>query len=318
MPESRRSSALASSSLACLAEVPTINFTAGCAHGCLYCYTRGYSTCPGEGKVIFYQNTLVKLQAELQRKKKVPGKIYFSSASDPFQPLSEVHDLAFRTFQYLLENKVAIAFLSKGRIPNNCLELFKAYAPLVHASIGLSTTDAAILETFEPRAADPETRLRQIRSLIEMGIDPQVRVDPILPGVTDHEEALDRLCSALRQAGVKKIAVSCLFLRLAIIHFLKQKLKPSPMLDALFSRFQGSGILHLRDNRSTMVALGINERREIYTGLKRIAERHKLAVKICGCKNQDLTSESCNLSGAWNHVPERPSQTKLFIDQEGG
>ena len=38
----RRSAVLTPSSLACLSRIPTVNLTAGCAHGCLYCYTRGY------------------------------------------------------------------------------------------------------------------------------------------------------------------------------------------------------------------------------------------------------------------------------------
>lgn len=45
----RKSAVLTPSSLACLAHVPTVNLTAGCAHECRYCYARGYLTHPGEG-----------------------------------------------------------------------------------------------------------------------------------------------------------------------------------------------------------------------------------------------------------------------------
>lgn len=43
LPAVRKTRVLTPSSLACLAHMPTVNLTAGCAHGCLYCYTRGYS-----------------------------------------------------------------------------------------------------------------------------------------------------------------------------------------------------------------------------------------------------------------------------------
>jgi DNA repair photolyase len=39
----RKSKALTPSRLRCLAHLPTINVTAGCVHGCAYCYIRGYS-----------------------------------------------------------------------------------------------------------------------------------------------------------------------------------------------------------------------------------------------------------------------------------
>ena len=38
-PAERKLRVLTPSSIACLARIPTINLTAGCAHGCIYCYT---------------------------------------------------------------------------------------------------------------------------------------------------------------------------------------------------------------------------------------------------------------------------------------
>ena len=92
----RKSAVLTPSSLACLARVPTVNLTAGCAHECWYCYARGYLTHPGEGKVAFYTNTLQKLREELPRKRKKPAMVYFSPSSDPFQPVPEVLDMALQ------------------------------------------------------------------------------------------------------------------------------------------------------------------------------------------------------------------------------
>ena len=90
----RKSAVLTPSSLACLAHVPTVNLTAGCAHECRYCYGRGYQTHPGEGKLRFYTNTLAKLREELPRKRKKPATVYFSPSSDPFQPVPEVLKMA--------------------------------------------------------------------------------------------------------------------------------------------------------------------------------------------------------------------------------
>ena len=111
----RTSAVLTPSSLACLAHVPTVNLTAGCAHECRYCYARGYLTHPGEGKVRFYTNTLAKIREELDRKRKKPATVYFSPSSDPFQPLSEVVRMTYDVFRFLLGSEVGVAFVTKGQ-----------------------------------------------------------------------------------------------------------------------------------------------------------------------------------------------------------
>ena len=42
----RKSAVLTPSSLVCLSKTATINLTSGCDHGCVYCYTKGYSYSP--------------------------------------------------------------------------------------------------------------------------------------------------------------------------------------------------------------------------------------------------------------------------------
>lgn len=127
----RKSAVLTPSSLACLAHVPTINLTAGCAHECRYCYARGYLTHPGEGKIRLYTNTLVRLRDELRRKRKKPTMVYFSPSSDPFQPVPEILDMTYDVFRFLLESKTGVAFVTKGQIPERHRKLLAAHAPLV-------------------------------------------------------------------------------------------------------------------------------------------------------------------------------------------
>ena len=217
IPIERKSAVLTPSSLACLAHVPTVNLTAGCAHECRYCYARGYLTHPGEGKVAFYTNTLAKLREELPRKRKKPTTVYFSPSSDPFQPVPEVLDMAYDVFRFLLASETGVTFVTKGRIPERHRKLLAAHAPLVQGRTGLISLDSAIAAMFEPHAAAPEVRLAQAAELIGDGIPIEARLDPILPGVTDGEDCLAHLCEALAQIGVRTIAASVLFLRPAVV-----------------------------------------------------------------------------------------------------
>jgi DNA repair photolyase len=312
IPVQRKSRVLTPSSLACLSDLSTINLTAGCAHGCLYCYTRGYSTYPGEGQIHFYENTLGKLRAELPRKRKKPAAVYFSPSSDLFQPVLEVLDMGFEVFKFLLENGVEVAFLTKGQIPPRHLELLKAHAKKVRAQIGLITLDAKVQRIFEPYTAPPEVRLKQVNELIEADIETQVRLDPILPGFTDKPETIAPLCSALAERGVKKIAIAALFLRPAIIHSLKRGLQDRGMAEILLGHFKTGHKLAIHAENSLVTALETQKRSAIYECVKEIAKEYGIAVKVCACKNPDLPAGSCSIARKWGREPSGPEQQKLF------
>ena len=188
----RRSRVLTPSSLACLSVPPTINLTAGCLHDCVYCYIRGYRNYPGESRIILYEDTLERLRHELRPGQPKPRAVYFSPSSDLFQPAPEVLELSHAVLEFLFSQGTGVAFLTKGEIPDKTLELLIDHWDLVQAQIGLITLDEEIVRIFEPHAASPRTRLRQLHSLITGGVAAAARLDPILPTLTDDPEALDR------------------------------------------------------------------------------------------------------------------------------
>ena len=141
--------------------------------------------------------------------------VYFSPSSDLFQPLPEVLALGYRILEFLFSRGISIAFLSKGRIPDETMGLLLKHADKVRAQIGIITVDEGVQRVFEPNTAGPRERLKQIATLIDGGIATEARLDPILPGITDTTttNALSHLLSALTRVGVKHAAASVLFLR---------------------------------------------------------------------------------------------------------
>jgi len=312
IPRERKSAVLTPSSLDCLAHVPTVNLTAGCAHECRYCYARGYLTHPGDGRVTFYTNTLAKLREELRRRRKKPTTVYFSPSSDPFQPVPEVLNMAYDVFRFLLESEIGVAFVTKGRIPERHRNLLAAHAQLVQGRIGLITLDPGTAAAFEPGAAIPEVRLAQAAELIGAHIPIEARLDPILPSVTDGADCLEPLCEALARSGVRKIATSVLFLRPAVVGSLRRHVKDKRMLNRLLDCFTSSEPLAIHAGNSRVRALPTSARLEIIERLKSIAERYGLEVLVCACKNPDISRGSCHISGRWAPAPRGGSQLGLF------
>ena len=314
----RKSPVLTPSKMPCLARMPTINLSAGCAHGCVYCYAQGYGCYPGRNKVVLYANLVEKLRDEIARRRKRPEAVCFSSASDLFQPLPEVLDLAFDVLKYLLESDIGVVFLTKGRIPKRHMELLTAHAGLVRAQIGIITVDRKLVRIFEPHTASPSVRLEQIRRLVEAGVATEARLDPILPGLTDDPDALHALCAALSAAGVREIAASMLFLRPGFAGLLRTRLKRPKMFHRLTESFSRGPWLSLRPGEGSVLLLPAARRRQVFQWLTSIAAQYGMTVRVCGCKNPDLkelaiAAGPCNLAGRWSPPTYVQRQLPLFV-----
>jgi len=307
----RKSPVLTSSSLACLSRIPTMNLTMGCAHGCLYCYTRSYRAYPGEGVVSVYTNTLELLRHELQHRRQKPAAIYLSPASDPFQPVPEVLDIAYRLLQEIFARGIGLAFLTKGVIPERHMSLLRENAALIRAQVGVITLDDAVLRTFEPNAPSAAVRIAQMKQLTESGIKTQIRIDPILPAVTDDERTFRELCRSVREAGVTDLAASVLFLRPTLTRRLLQASETSATVARCLGAFCQAQRIAIHAERSSVTALPPREREEVFHRLENVAARYGITVKRCACKNPDIASGTCSIAGE-SHRAGASSEASLF------
>jgi DNA repair photolyase len=173
------------------------------------------------------------------------------------------------------------------------------------------TLDTSIARTFEPLAAPPEVRLAQAAELIAQHVAIEARIDPVLPGLSDSQNSLDGLCAALARAGVRRVAASVLFLRPAVIASLRRHIADTTMLRTLLDAFANRERLVIRAGNSRVLALPRRTRREILDRLRSAACRHGLEVRVCACKNPDISASSCNISGRWSQ-PAEPRQRELF------
>jgi DNA repair photolyase len=311
----RRSAVLTPSDLPCLSAVPTINLTAGCLHGCLYCYARSYSQFPGEGRIVLYENTLDMLRDELARRRTKPQAVYFSPSSDLFQPAPEVLELGEAIIRFLFSKGIGVTFVTKGHIPDHVLALLSDHAELVRAQIGIITLDESIAQTFEPNAARPERRLAQIGALVRAGVPTEARIDPILPTVTDGSAATDRLFAALADVGVRRAALDMLFLRPAIVQSLRRGMPDKQMLARLLGAFPRPSPTAESAGRASSQKLPLEIRRETFARMRDAAAAHGIEVGICACENPDLARGTCNITGRWSKASPRAVQFPLLPEE---
>jgi len=235
------------------------------------------------------------VQQELPRKRKKPIAVYFCPSCDPFQPIPEVESQAYDTMKILLENSIGVQFLTKGCIPARFLKMFKTYRHLIHSQIGLTSCNENLLKTFEPKAASFDQRLNSLSRLMEIGVEVAVRLDPLIAGVTDTDENLHELLVKTSRIGVREIAISYMFLRPAIKSNLIKKIKDEVFLNKILSAYSKNIRLPIAAPNSQTWVLPREMRRQGFGRIKNIADGYGINVRICGCKNPDITDDSCNI-----------------------
>ncbi|OAQ21831.1 SPL family radical SAM protein [Thermosulfurimonas dismutans] len=302
----RKTPVLKKPAFGCLKGTPSINLTRGCLHACVYCYARAFPETP-DREVWLYANLSEKLKAEIQRLKlrgKLPATVTFSTASDLFQPHPEIKRLALEVLRLVLSAGLRVSFLTKGFIPEEAWALFADYPSLIKPRIGLVSVSRDYHRLFEPRTAPPPVRLAQLERLVALGLNPSVRVDPVIPGLTDQEEALEALFRRLSLVGAKEVSVSYLVLRPGVIRQMAREL-PNKIFGPILKYYKGQPWQKVITSATTKLAKRA-VREEGFRRIKDIASHFGLTVRICGCKNPDFPFEACTPWEIESFSPELP------------
>ncbi len=291
VPRLRRGKVLTKSDFGCLQGIPTINITNGCLFRCAYCYARGYSQAPSAGFVELYGNLPKLLEEELARKRKIPSWVVMNTSSDCFQPHPEVLTVSYEVMRLLLDQGIGISFLTKGEIPRPFIRLFAKAPEKVLAQIGLVSLSEGYWKDYEPLAPSPKLRLNNIGKLKEIGINCEVRMDPIIPFLTDTEGEVGELFEEIKKAGAKKVTLSYLHLRPAIQEQFGKELSPvhAKVMRACFSGQEWKEIG--TSSRTKLLPKIIREKG--YRRIIEIARQHGIEALICRCKNPDLKADLC-------------------------
>ena len=299
---------------ACLRSACSLNVTRGCGFLCVYCYARGYPEAPPPGEVHLYKNLPEKLARELDnpRRRSRISWVAFNTASDCFQPHPDVLDVTYEAMKTILDRGIGISFLTKGCVPDRFIDLFSSSPHLVLPRIGLVSVDPAYQELFEPHAASPSERLENLDRLLGKGIHAEVRVDPIIPFLTDDESSVRKLCRAVFDRGVVELSISYLHLRPAILEQLRGEL-PRTEFELLRSCF-GAG--HWTEvgssSRSKLIPRSIRERG--YGRFREIAGGFGISARVCSCKNPDMPGELCGWGHPVQEIGKEPSTGGTQLD----
>ncbi|WP_395067470.1 PA0069 family radical SAM protein [Paraburkholderia silvatlantica] len=186
----------------------SLNPYRGCEHGCIYCFARpthsylGLS--PGldfESRIYAKVNAAELLAREIAKPSYEPEPIALGVNTDAWQPVERDLRITRRVVEVLAEAQHPFAAITKSSLIERDLDLLAPMAARQQfmAAITITTLDADIARSLEPRAATPARRLRTIRTLAEAGVPVGVSIAPVIPFVTEPD--MERVLEACAEAG---------------------------------------------------------------------------------------------------------------------
>jgi len=196
----------------------------------------------------------------------------------------------------LLEAGIGVQFVTKAVVPPDFIKLFARFNKLVCGQGGLTCVDDNIRKIFEPGTASVSEKLETLKTLVEIGVTTGARADPLIYGVMDSDKALSNLFSAIAKIGVKEVAINYLFLRPAIKESIRNNIRDKVLLAKVLEPYSAGPMLPIGLKNSQGVALPREIREKAFKRIKNLAEGFGLSIHICGCKNSDITIESCNIT----------------------
>ena len=238
----------------------TINPYRGCSHACVYCFARkSHTYLDFDAGLDFDSQVVVKINAAevLRRELAKPSwgrqHVALGTNTDPYQRAEGRYQLMPGIIGALADSGTPLSILTKGTLLARDIPLLKHAAAQVPVGVGISLamTNEQLSEAVEPGTPGPRARLKLISRLREAGLPCGVMAMPILPWLSDSDDALDSLFGSLAAAGATGVTAGALYLKPGTREWFMQWIaKEHPQLAGKYRRLYGSGSYASKEYRA--------------------------------------------------------------------
>jgi len=200
----------------------SLNPYMGCAHRCTFCYVRAFeqrADRPADdryGRSIRVKvNVAEVLRAELARPSWRGEAVAIGAATDPYQPAEGRYRLTRGCLEALHDAANPFSLITRSPMIVRDLDVLVGAARKAEVGVVFSvpTLDEEVWRRTEPGTPPPRRRLEAVTALVEAGVKAGVGMAPILPGISDAPEQLERVVRAAREAGATSIWANLLYLK---------------------------------------------------------------------------------------------------------
>jgi DNA repair photolyase len=200
----------------------TVNPYRGCAHGCTFCFARPTHQYLDfnagrdfDREIVVKVNAPEVLRAELARPSWKGEAVALGTNTDPYQWVEGRYKLMRGIWAAMRDAANPCSILTKSPLLLRDLDLLLEIAARTEVSACLSvpTLDEKAWRATEPHTPNPRARLEAVAELNRAGIPTGILIAPLMPGINDAPEQVERIVELANEAGATSIGGQTLFLR---------------------------------------------------------------------------------------------------------
>src|SRR4051812_5748679 len=200
----------------------TINPYRGCTHACGYCFARPTHKFLDmdagrdfEREIVVKVNVPEVLRRELARPSWKGEHVALGTNTDPYQWVEGRYKLMPGIWEAFRDFRNPCSVLTKSPLLLRDLSLMKEVAEVapITASLSIPTLDEKAWRATEPHTPNPRARIEAVAELNRAGIPCGVLVAPLMPGINDSPEQVERILELCSEAGATHIGGITLHLR---------------------------------------------------------------------------------------------------------
>lgn len=240
----------------------TVNPYRGCTHACRYCFARNTHSYldldTGRGfdtQVVVKVNAADVLRRELAAPRWQRQHVAMGTNTDPYQRAEGRYALMPPIIDALRASGTPFSILTKGTLILRDLDHLAAAAAEGGAGVNMSIgfLDEALWRSVEPGTPSPRARLGACARLSDAGLGVGVLMAPILPYLTDSEEAIDAAMKRIAATGARHVSGIPLHLRPGAREwYLSWLSREHPHLIPHYERLYGNGAYARPDYRNRL------------------------------------------------------------------
>ncbi len=250
----------------------TLNPYRGCRHACRYCYARPTHEFWGmnagaefDQRVFAKVNAPQVLREELRKPRWAGEPVAIGTASDPYEPAEAQYRLTRQIIQVLAEFRNPASITTKGVLARRDVDVLQElyHAADVQVIFSVGSVDEEVWKRTEPGTPNPMARLEAMQFLVENGIPAGVMMAPLLPGISDGQEAINETVRAAAQHHAQFLSANLLFLKPGSKEWFMPMLRESyPHLTTGYQKLYGSAYA-AQDYTDSVLAV-VKEARQRY------------------------------------------------------
>ena len=188
----------------------TVNPYRGCSHACVFCFARPTHEYLDfnagrdfDHEIVVKVNVPEVLRAELGRPSWKRQHVALGTNTDPYQWVEGRYKLMRGIWQALRDAANPCSILTKSPLVLRDLDLLKEIAERTEVSACLSvpTLDEKAWRATEPHTPHPRARIEAVAELNRAGIPCGILIAPLMPGINDAPEQVERIIALAEEAG---------------------------------------------------------------------------------------------------------------------